>query len=298
MEKKADIKSEIIKVLKYFNFFQFPLTKMEIQKYIGAKVNESVLSTTLDKLVELKLIYLNENCYLLSDNEEWVVRKKEAKILADKRMKRAHWISKIIMSFPFVRMVAVSGSLSKGYADKNSDIDFFIVTTENHLWTARTLLHLLKKISFIFRMQHSFCMNYFISNKHLKLGEQNYFTAIELVSLIPLKGRAEYEALINNNKWIEQFAPNFELEILENEQQKKGVFKSLFEIVFRYKSWNESLMNFTDRRWKKKWKAKGYPMEEYDLAFKTSLTVSKNHPSNFQKKILEHMEEKAVETPK
>ena len=50
-------------------------------------------------------------------------------------------------------------------------------------------------------------------------------------------------------------------------------------------------MKFTDKRWRKKWEEKGYPMEEYDLAFKTKLYVSKNHSGNFQKKVLNHINE-------
>ena len=42
----------------------------------------------------------------------------------------------------------------------------------------------------------------------------------------------------------------------------------------------------------KKWGRKNFPMEAYDLAFKTRLYVSKNHDKNYQEKILKQYEDK------
>jgi len=52
------------------------------------------------------------------------------------------------------------------------------------------------------------------------------------------------------------------------------------------------LFDYTNKSWRKKWTKKGYNMEDYDLAFKTRLNVSKNHPKNHQKLVLKHKNEK------
>jgi hypothetical protein len=51
-------------------------------------------------------------------------------------------------------------------------------------------------------------------------------------------------------------------------------------------------MNLTNNKWRKKWARKNFPMEAYDLAFKTRLHVSKNHDKNYQEKILKMYAEK------
>jgi hypothetical protein len=51
-------------------------------------------------------------------------------------------------------------------------------------------------------------------------------------------------------------------------------------------------MELTDKKWRKKWARKNFPMEAYDLAFKTRLYVSKNHDKNYQEKILKQYEDK------
>ena len=85
----------------------------------------------------------------------------KAKVLVKAKAK-ARFISK----FPFVAAVGVSGSLSKGYYDSDSDIDFFIITQHNRLWICRTLLMVYKKI-FLLNSRKYFCPNYFISSEQL-----------------------------------------------------------------------------------------------------------------------------------
>jgi len=49
-------------------------------------------------------------------------------------------------------------------------------------------------------------------------------------------------------------------------------------------------MKLTDTWWRYKWRKKNYPMQDYDLAMKTRIYVSKNHPANYQKKVLNNVE--------
>ena len=79
---------------------------------------------------------------------------------AEEALKIARKQANFIAKFPYVQSVCVSGSLSKNYFDKKSDIDFFIITTPNRLWICRSLLVAWKKI---------FLMNSF----------SNYFTILQ-----------------------------------------------------------------------------------------------------------------------
>ena len=68
----------------------------------------------------------------------------------------------------------------------------------------------------------------------------------------------------------------------------KKFFESIFNVLFPT-SLNKALMQLTDTLWRKKWNSKGYPMEDYDLAMKTKWYVSKHHPINYQKKVLNNI---------
>jgi predicted nucleotidyltransferase len=281
-------------VLAYFDYFKFPLTLAEVHKFIGLKCNVPFLESELEKLVQSEAIFKISDCYLLPNDADKVERKKRGFQNAEKRMVKARKISKLIMWFPFVRMASISGSLSKGYSDENSDIDFFIVTTKNQMWTARTLLHLFKKFTFLVGQQHSFCMNYFLAEGHLALEEKNYFTAVELSTLIAVCGKQKQQMFLKENRWIEDYLPNFKVDgllISENDRSPKGG-KWLLEKLLYSTKLNSYFLGLTDRKWRKKWKKKGYPAEDYDLAFKTTMYESKNHPGNNQKKLLTYVKDK------
>ena len=292
MENKTSIQVEITNVLHYFDVFHFPLRLAELHQFIQLNCDEQQLVSALNELVSQQEIFQLNDCYSLHDNLELLERKNTGFQLAQQKIIRAKKIGKFIQCFPFVRMVAISGSLSKGYADKDSDIDFFIVTNSTNLWTCRTLLHVFKKITFLVGQQHSFCMNYFIAESHLSIEEQNYFTAIELATLIPATHPEIGAKLVDSNKWIIEFLPNYVRPTTQKIQAKTSIIKQIIEFVLGSKKLNHFFMELTNKKWRKKWVRKNFPMEAYDLAFKTRLYVSKNHDKNYQEKILKKYEDK------
>jgi predicted nucleotidyltransferase len=290
MENKSNIHEEITNVLHYFDVFHFPLRFDEIHQFIQLKCTTAELADVLTNLVAENVIYQFNDIYSLHPEKQLVDRKIAGFNLAVRKIARAKKIGKFIQCFPFVRMVAISGSLSKGYADNNSDIDFFIVTNSTNLWTCRTILHLFKKLTFLVGQQHSFCMNYFIATTHLTIEEQNYFTAIELATLIPVTHPEIGSILLHENKWVFEFLPNFTPTIIQEKTLKTNFFKRILEGMIGSKKTNHFFMELTDKKWRKKWRKKDFPIEAYDLAFKTRLYVSKNHDKNYQVKTLEAYE--------
>jgi len=83
--------------------------------------------------------------YCLFNNYALAERRKKGNDAAAKLLKKADKAANFIAAFPFVKGVAISGSLSKKFADEDADIDFFIITAANRLWLARTFLHLFLK---------------------------------------------------------------------------------------------------------------------------------------------------------
>jgi hypothetical protein len=135
-------------------------------------------------------------------------------------------------------------------------------------------------------------MNYFIDESRLCLEEQNIFTATELTTLLPVYNTSIYRELINANKfWLIKLYPNnnwnenYSLSKVEHTSLLKTIAESVINVFFA-KQLNIALMKFTDSWWRYKWNKKAYPMEDYDLAMKTKWYVSKNHPHNYQKKVL------------
>lgn len=282
----------ILDTLKYFHMFRHPLYIDEIHKFLKVRVSREQLTEELSSLIRKGDIFSSHNLYSVENSGQIFIKRLVGADAANEKMKEACKSAAIIAGFPFVKCVCVSGSLSKGYADEKSDIDFFIVTNEKRLWICRSILHLFKKLTFLVNKQHSFCMNYFIDETQLCLEEQNVFTSTELNTLIPLYGCGCYDKLMQSNaKWLNDIHPNAHAYRPAAPQTKNTMLlKKAAETIldlFLPERMNNFLMKLTDKLWRYKWQRKNYPMDDYDLAMKTRWYVSKQHHLNYQKRVLE-----------
>ena len=291
----TSLHKQVLRTLLYYDIFNYSLNCDEIFRFLGSgNVERSTVQACLATLKDRNLIYQFGEFYSMKNNKALIERRVKGNIEAEKFLHVARKKSMLISKFPFVRAVFASGSLSKGYMDEKSDIDFFIVTAPNRLWIARTLLVLYKRI-FLFNSHKYFCVNYFVDEEDLEIEEKNLFTATELATVLPLYGAVQYENLQLANPWLKKFYPNF---VLRNTADVPlGIVSSPKKLV-------ESLINMfggnaferfchkrTLARWQKLY-MKDYSATDFKIAFKSKAYASKNHPSNFQKTITDLYEDK------
>lgn len=288
-EKKiSTIGKSILKTLLYYDIFEYPLTAEEV--YIRCNIRRLTveeIKNELECLVKNKYLYQFNKYYLVRNNPEFITKRLRGNELAKKYLTKARRVSRIIAWFPFVRAVFLSGSISKGFMNEKSDIDYFVITHPNRLWISRTLLMLFKKL-FLLNSRKYFCINYFIDTAHFEIEEKNLFTATELVTLLPVYGANHYIEFYKSNDWVKSYFPNFPIRELKNVPvTKNGILKSWAEKILNSKTGNfldALLMRVTLKYWSRKFDHIG--PEEFDLAFKSRRYVSKHHPNNFQKMIL------------
>ncbi|MDG2109914.1 MAG: hypothetical protein P8J76_02610, partial [Schleiferiaceae bacterium] len=104
--------------------------------------------------------------------------------------------------------VYLSGSLSKsGVQSKDDDLDFFILTASNRVWTAKFFLIAFKK-TFLFNSEKYFCINLLMDENQLSLTKRNRYTATEVVSLVSLKNVQGLEQFLAANHWVKEYFPN------------------------------------------------------------------------------------------
>ena len=195
--------TSILKLLAYFDIFHYPLTKNEIRQSLTSPFTEEELDQMLRGLLSRQSIFLHLGFYSIHNTPMLAHRRTEGNARAEKMMPRAFSIGRFLYHFPFVRAIAISGSLSKNFADEKADIDFFIITKANRLWIARTIMHLFKKLTFITGHQHYFCMNYYIDEEGMKIESQNIYTAIEIATLLPVSGKKDLDNFFVINNWCQ-----------------------------------------------------------------------------------------------
>lgn len=171
----------------------------------------------------------------------------------------------------------------------NSDIDFFIITSANRLWLARTIMHLFKKLTFFRGRQHWYCMNYYIDEQALEIREKNVFTAAEVMTVLPLQGHGIFGDFFIANKWTKTFFPAYEPRLEKPGRVPKRLLKPIAEKIFnsgigdRLDNW---LMRITIKRWKKKAAARQRSFSGELMGLDGNKHYAKPDPSNLQKKIL------------
>ena len=285
-----ELSKSILHTLLYYDIFSYPLTPDEV--YTGLNTNHvssGDVKRELDKLCNGGLVFSKKEFYMLKNDEQLISKRLKGNLLAEKKLHTAFRMSGIISGFPFVRSILLSGSISKGYMEYDSDIDFFIITHPNRVWLTKLLLMLFKKI-FLLNSKKNFCVNYFIDADKLEIDEKNIFTAMELTTLIPTYGPMLYDKLYNKNIWIKDFYPNFPKRNPAVKNKKTGIIKTTLEKLFGGK-FGDKLDDYSMAFFKKyiERKYKNFNPDELSLAFKMTKKESKHHPKFFQKRVLEEL---------
>lgn len=286
-----ECQSGVIKSLLYFNIFNHPLTIDEIHKYTPFPFSLNQLKETIDDLLIKGLIFKTKEYYSITNDVSLFTKRDNETKNALSVMPKARFYSRLISSFPFVRGVFISGSLSKGVLREDGDVDFFIITSGNRLWICRTLLILFKKI-LLLNSHKYFCLNYFVEESDLLIRDQNIFTAIEIESLMPMHNFSSYLTFKKANSWTSTFLPNVKEAKFDTGKYRVPFFKKSLEYLFSSSpgsKLNYVLQKQTLQFWKRKHKhsAEINFMEN----IKVNDTVAKYHPNRFQQKILHQLEQ-------
>ncbi len=281
----------LLKTLLYFDIFSYPLRACEVFR---AQPDEAMTlektKIALDQFRQQGLIQKEGDFFGFGNLKEKAPRREKGNQLAAEQMQVAKKRSQFIASFPFVRGVMVSGSLSKEFMDEKSDIDFFVVTKPGRLWLARTFLILYKKI-FLLNSHKTFCMNYFIDEDHLEIEDKNIFTATEVAFLIPTINQKLYTSFRGANGWTDAYYPKFKDRgsdaIVEGRGQRRKRFSEWLFSGFIGEKIDQYFLRITLKRWQKKFDH--MTPEHFEVALRSRQYVSKHHPSNYQAFVMEKL---------
>jgi hypothetical protein len=126
-----DLRVHVLKTLLYYDLFRYPLKCSEVFNFLGTNsITEADVLQTLEDLVKDVVVFRFNDLYSIQSNESNIQRRLAGNKEAEKCLGIANEKATLISKFPFVRAVLASGSLSKGYMDEKSDIDFFIITAQ------------------------------------------------------------------------------------------------------------------------------------------------------------------------
>lgn len=211
------MEKEIAAVAKYFSFFQYSPNFDEIYRFFPKKIAKKRLKASY----KAKKYTLPE--YSLSTSRKKISEEK----LSNWRFKL---YIRLISSFSQIKLVGLSGSISMMNADLEDDIDLFVITARNRLFTARFLATM---IAFIIGLKrplgrnkapNKICLNLFFEENNLKVPKfkQNLFVGHEVLQMRPIVNKNQiYEQFLAANKWVFKLFPNASIPVALNPAKDK-----------------------------------------------------------------------------
>ena len=270
------LKEKTLATLKFFDLQAYPLTLLELQKFLIADRGMLKLSINTDwELINQQpapgKISASEILNCLEKELTGAVESDKGfyclvgrKAIIDLRwrnylygLKREKLIKKYISGLrhlPFVRGVALGGSQAMGLNKENSDIDLLIVTEDKFLWLARTFVTVYFQVLGHRRhgkkIANRFCLNHYLAKPKAVEREKNLYKAMEYARLRPLVyGQTIEQFQANNANWIKSFFPIWEIkkQPAQTQSRLQKILESLFTNSFGH--WLEQrLQNLQIRR--------------------------------------------------
>jgi len=204
-----EIERAILATVSYRDLFDYPVTPAEIHRYLhGVKCAPDSVQGALQGSEFA-------DRYLASDGEYFALKGRDTLFdLRRNRERRAEALwskalrhGAVLASLPFVRMVAVTGSLAVNNPGHDADTDFMLVTDSGRLWTARLLARTLQALNSTMS-SGELCVNHLVTTRALELQGPSLYVAQELTQMVPLFGTDTYASLREHNPWTAAHLPN------------------------------------------------------------------------------------------
>lgn len=202
---EPQLQRAILETFVYADMFHYPLARDEVHRYVPwPAAPEEVVQALTHSVAEGRLIRSN-GYFALPGREALIPLREQREKIAQRKWAAArryvHWLALL----PFVRLVAVTGTLAVNNVEEEDDIDVFVVTETGRLWLCRALVVLIVRLAAL--AGDELCPNYFVSERQLAFADEDFFTAREVAQMVPLYGSDIYWRIRELNPWVKGFLP-------------------------------------------------------------------------------------------
>lgn len=218
----------IIATLIYADIFDYPLEAKQIFNFlITYKCSFKSTNDSLSILVKQGQVGQLGTYYFLPGREKIVNLRKKREKWAIEKLTKAKKAVNVLKIIPQIKLVGISGGLAMSNTDIDDDVDLFIISANNQIWTTRflassTLSMLGQRRSFNSKNnKNKICLNMFMDESDLEIKPYDLYLAHEIVQMIPIWDRdSTYQKFINANLWISKYLPNWKADDNHNIQIK------------------------------------------------------------------------------
>ncbi len=206
--ESATIQEALLETVAYVDVFDYPLRSLEAHRYLsGHAATLEQVQHELDVLCAGSGRLAQRDGYYTLPGRELIVKIRKTRYkIAQALWPQAVFYGRRIAAMPFMRMVAVSGSLAVDNAEQGADIDYFIISAAGRVWLSRAFAILIVRLAA--RKGVQLCPNYILSADRLAFSEHSFYSAHELTQMVLVTGQSMYDQLRQANAWSACYLPN------------------------------------------------------------------------------------------
>ncbi len=221
-----NLTKSILATIVYYDVFDYPLSAFEIWKYRtvqaqGQEYGNETPVTLEDIMVMLdtesikRSIGNRQGLYFVRGREMLVKRRLRRGKLSIAKYRGVHNLVFWLRFVPFVRSVALTGSLAMKNSEISGDWDLLITLRSGHIWTGRAVLSAL--LQCFGKRRHDTdiadraCLNYWVTTTSLEIITKDLFSSNEYFFITPLFGYSVFQKFQEKNSWIRRFRPQYKV---------------------------------------------------------------------------------------
>lgn len=230
--KERAVDLAIKSTLAYSAIFKYPVSFYQLSTFlVKAKkhFDYDFFKKSLRKLCKKGKVQTKNEKYFLTGIKplSWEIRKKNSEELLESNKN----VFKTLAQIPWIKLLCVTGSVAAYNADKNDDVDIFIVAEKNRIWITRLFVVLTLKALGKYRAKDNYsgkiCPNLYVDETNMQWDYQNrnIYVAHEILMMQPWVNRDNcYFKFMEKNKWAFEFFNNIQMDtaaVAENKAKKK-----------------------------------------------------------------------------
>jgi hypothetical protein len=200
----------VLRSVVYASLFDYPLEPAQLEaSLMGVGAPAAAIerwwreSDLLQASIEFR-----DGLYFPTGRSDLVGTRSRREGVSRELLDRDRRILSFVAKMPFVRMVALSGSLAHLNAEGSADLDLFVITAPHRVWSVTVATVVLSKL---LGWRKRLCMNYVVSEHAMSIVPRDLFSANQIIHLRPLMGHKVFERFVESNGFVREFYPNFEL---------------------------------------------------------------------------------------
>jgi hypothetical protein len=204
----SEAELSIARSVVYASLFDYPLTLAQLRETLLQSVQTpSEILASYERSAELQRLIEHRDGFFFPRGHSHLPGERRRREARSRAFLAHHGrLLALVCALPYVRLVALSGSIAHLNLEGGGDLDLFVVTRGRRVWSTTVAIILLAKLM---RRRSGVCANFVIADSRLALDPQDLFTASQIIHLKPLVGRSVLGQLVAANPFVARYYPNF-----------------------------------------------------------------------------------------